>query len=72
MIHSEKEARHRWCPYARSVELAKNTPAYNRKKSDRNVLTVMVDTCCVASDCMAWRFIDDPSRDAVRPPSTAS
>jgi len=57
---TEKEACLRWCPFAASRVVV--TPAAGM---DRGVVTVMhrdpaaieVDTRCLGSNCMAWRWV---------------
>jgi len=49
MILSEQEARNKWCPFARVRS------GVNRHYDG----TIMISTCCIASECMAWRSTDD-------------
>jgi hypothetical protein len=47
---TEAVARKKWCPFA----VPFGTEGGNRAKDG----AVTSPTCCVASDCMAWRFSD--------------
>lgn len=49
MMLTEDEARKKWCPMARYVADSNDPNTANR--------WVRISTCCcIASDCMAWRW----------------
>ena len=48
---TEATARKKWCPFA----VPFGTEGGNRAKDG----AVTSPACCVASDCMAWRWSDD-------------
>lgn len=54
-MHTEDEARTKWCPFAR-VPVVVATPDQSCPAASGNRATTMDDECnCIASDCMAWR-----------------
>lgn len=55
---TEQEATKKWCPHGRVYS---SSGAYNRTE------TRVVDgpSRCIASNCMAWRWIKDPLIDFV-------
>jgi hypothetical protein len=68
MILSEKEARERWCPFARvSGDDGKGslTPGcnriYSRDADSRRAIGDGQQNKCVGSACMAWRWLPDPN-----------
>lgn len=57
MSHTEQEAREKWCPHARvvnSAHMAGNRAPFDTDYSERKAFA-----CCIASDCMAWRWVND-------------
>ena len=59
--HREGDAKTKWCPFARAVSrIGNGEHVINRSSGDINV-----GVNCVASACMAWRWvethIDDPA-----------
>lgn len=46
---SEEAAKARWCPFAREKYGPQTRPHHKAAFPDR---------CCIASECMAWRFYD--------------
>jgi hypothetical protein len=56
MMTSEKVAREKWCPFARtesSEGAGINRPSHIYRNDDD--AGVHFNTRCIASDCMAWR-----------------
>ena len=51
---TEEEAKTKWCPFARQSD--EGTGAYNRYQD----MTMPPSCLCIASACMAWRWIDEP------------
>jgi len=62
----EEEAKTKWCPFARILAGTAGTPAlaasYNRSSE-------LEEPRCIASACMAWRWIKTPGRDGYPDPS---
>lgn len=72
-MHTEKEAKERWCPFARvfhykfSMECpeAVPVPAHNRIVINKEDDVDPVTACdygnlkCIASGCMAWRWDEE-------------
>lgn len=62
---TEEEAKTKWCPFARSVFLARNECSGNRFISgDSNGNNVEIvknaPSCrCIGSECMAWRVCEN-------------
>jgi hypothetical protein len=52
---TEDEAKTKWCPMVRLAPLG---PGESYKKSTNRMGKGDPDSCCIASDCMAWRCID--------------
>jgi hypothetical protein len=50
---TENEARKKWCPHGRVYS---SNGAFNRTENR----AVDGPSKCIASDCMAWRWIKDP------------
>jgi hypothetical protein len=50
MLLTEKEAKKKWCPYARVAG------AENRAFLKKDAATPSGDCCCITSLCMAWRW----------------
>ena len=50
---TEEEARKKWCPHGR---VRSSSSAYNRSEN----YAVDGPSKCIASDCMAWRWVKDP------------
>lgn len=55
---TEEEARKKWCPHGR---IYSSEGAFNRTETR----TATGPCRCIASDCMAWRWITDPLVDFV-------
>jgi hypothetical protein len=61
---TEKEAKKKWCPFARAVCHEEDGPkgAYNRLRLDESVDVTTEEMCsdtetrCIGSSCMAWRW----------------
>ncbi len=55
-LHTEDEARGKWCPMARVAVMSDNPErgAHNRLIDDEKKLEGRAH--CIASDCMAWRW----------------
>ena len=58
MTHTEEEAKTKWCPFARLTDGAVRGGTYNRTGP-------AADLNCIASACMAWRWIE-PAKDQNR------
>lgn len=60
--HTEDEARTKWCPFARAPFFtdAPGYPAVNRQAAGGSDLSCS----CVASLCMAWRWVHGDPKDA--------
>ena len=58
---TEDEAKTKWCPMVRLAPLG---PGESYKKSTNRMGKGDPDSCCIASDCMAWRWF---GRGAARP-----
>jgi hypothetical protein len=57
MMRTEKEARQCWCPFARAA-ISDGTFAATANRAIEK--TVEIEGCrCVASACMAWRWVDE-------------
>lgn len=52
---TEDEAKQRWCPFARKASLGTSREAVNRKRDG----SPADHSGCIASACMAWRWVDD-------------
>jgi hypothetical protein len=64
IVSSEKEARERWCPFARVfVSDCSEPAACNRYGSGEQ----FPNARCIGSKCMAWRWVPDP--DGIKPNS---
>lgn len=50
---SETDARRKWCPFVRFAKFDGEAP-HNRSS---DFLNDAPRYCCIASDCMAWRWI---------------
>ncbi len=48
-MHTEKEAKEKWCPFARAPNGESGMPINRQGDYPEHV-------CCVASSCMAWRW----------------
>ena len=58
-MHTEDEARMKWCPHARAVEMDGDEPATGYPVGNRSAVGRGHPFCrCIASDCMAWRWAD--------------
>jgi hypothetical protein len=64
-MHTEEEARKRWCPFSRTVEKLSNgvTAARNRvvlvsddSDDGQSLAATLIGCKCIASECMAWRI----------------
>ncbi len=57
MMLTEKEARKKWCPFARVTDTgcATNRHAGRKKRPDGKVSILRSNAMCIASECMAWR-----------------
>jgi len=60
MLVSEREARGKWCPFARELgfhadggNIRRIVSGYNRSGEDGMI------PACIASNCMAWRWINE-------------
>jgi hypothetical protein len=51
---SEVDAKKKWCPLARAVSINSEMPA----AINRNGKQPDIDCMCIASECMAWRKVD--------------
>lgn len=61
---TEDEARGKWCPFVRVIEIRTGPERYERLDSRGN-LNESGGPSCIASDCMMWRWVVSPS-DAAR------
>ena len=68
-MHTEDEAKERWCPFARAIvlEQTQTIPSHNRvvkQNSDDSADESWspIDCRCISSQCMAWRqgYKDNP------------
>jgi hypothetical protein len=50
MMLSEEEAKTKWCPHVRLLEPYAEKTSMNRGNEDEPI------GCCLASECMAWRW----------------
>lgn len=68
-MHTEDEAKTKWCPWARVLIIARSgrhvdssPAAYNRIATDDNgkehTKATLEECCCIASQCAAWRWSD--------------
>lgn len=60
MIVTEKEAREKWCPFSRLANPARAS-TFNRVAGtdlDSGPM-IAAAVCCIASQCMAWRFVEE-------------
>ncbi len=64
MMHSEEQARKKWCPEARvatgytvdgKFQTEAQSPAFNRMSNSCKI-SFPNSARCIASDCMAWRW----------------
>ena len=56
--HSEETARKKWCPFVRrATQLADNSVSSNREWESE------AGYDCIASDCMAWRWVETHIKD---------
>ena len=63
---TEAEARKTWCPFARKAEIVHFIgPSAGSQWQDVPVAT-STDAKCIATDCMAWRWINNDPADAAR------
>ncbi len=70
MMLTEKEARKKWCPFARTIDGypgdGANVQGYaasaNRGMPDKT----MASLNCAASDCMAWRWAGKNTRETTK------
>lgn len=54
---TETEARKKWCPFVRLSDIG--YPAFNREKRHAHDPELNPENCgCIASECMAWRWVD--------------
>jgi hypothetical protein len=60
MTYTEKEAKEKWCPYANVYVKYQNTGAAGNRglNASPDVQGYVGDARCIASDCMAWRKVD--------------
>ena len=60
---TEDEAKTRWCPFARTVEVTDGNvvpgTSHNREHFENGVVDTTHPNSCIASDCMAWQW-DNP------------
>ena len=60
MMHTEEQAREKWCPHARTTYVgdsgAEQFPSNRYGTSDGTNFNPK-DCRCIASDCMAWRWV---------------
>lgn len=61
MILTEKEARKKWCPFARVKDngCSTNRHAGTHKRKDGKFSILRSNSMCIASECMAWRWEED-------------
>jgi len=58
---TEDEAKTKWCPFVRIVSVNHVLEAIRFMDEDNEI-----NTACIASECMAWRFLPcDPDTDDV-------
>lgn len=72
MMHTEEEAKTKWCPFARTATfetqsaVSESAATFNRPWSGS---IAQEDCSCIASECMAWRWDgvrgDDDNNDPV-------
>lgn len=57
---TEEEARKKWCPFSRLVVITENgqSAAMNRVVLGEGTEEQETVTPCIASDCMAWRWLN--------------
>ena len=56
---TEQEAKTKWCPMARTVSDTRNHATANRLV-DRGPSNADSDCMCLVSDCMMWRWDEEP------------
>ena len=62
---NEERAKTKWCPFVRTTVFVKShnpkgyvPPAHNRAMMEDGSITNGKGFCCIASECMAWQWID--------------
>lgn len=56
-MHTEDEARQKWCPFARVIEMLDDEPVEGYGVGNRSTMqTSHPHARCLASECMAWRW----------------
>jgi hypothetical protein len=61
---TEAEAKTKWCPFARVALFPRDQafgPAWNRLRTDDAQSTYPSEARCIASACMAWRWVGTKS-----------
>jgi hypothetical protein len=62
---TEEEAKKRWCPFVRLGLSGRLPSALNRIQDSDNSVAVPFGARCIASECMAFRWLEPPGP---RPP----
>ena len=56
---TEDEAKTKWCPMVRLAPLGANESyRYSTNRMNDRIRGIVREARCIASDCMAWRWID--------------
>jgi hypothetical protein len=61
-MHTEDEAREKWCPFVRMTQAERMAPAVNRVEgphAPKGKGYGQTGCQCIASECMAWRWGPD-------------
>lgn len=63
MMLTEEEAKTKWCPFVRMVDLRESDDTFNRVGPPAALN-------CIASACMAWRWVMSPGERRRHPNGT--
>lgn len=58
---TQEEARGKWCPFSRVAD-DHDEVSFNRwQREDPEDPLIVVSTCCIGAQCMAWRWWKHPA-----------